>query len=369
PAWMTSIDSTGPPVWPRMTSGDAGSPTSQAMIRYIRDFEENGGANYVHWEKVRQETRSLAGRLIQCTPEEIALTANTSEGANIVAQGLGFEAGDNVVIPEEDFPANVYPWLNLERKGVQIRFAPIQDGRWPIELLLNLVDERTRLVAVSSVAYFNGFRLDLEALGTALYEKGIPFYVDAIQSLGVFPMDVGKCHISFLSADGHKWLLGPEGAALFYCAKEWMPHLKPAYLSWLSVQEPFRFGQKTVELAESARRFESGTPNFTGIVGLNASLKILLETGIDRIGPRIMSLLDISVKGLKEKGYEILSPWGKSERSGIITFRHPEHEAASIQERLLEAGVVTTLRGGGVRISPHFYNTEDEIERFLGALP
>lgn len=343
--------------------------TAQALQRYVSDFTENGGTNYAQWEKIREETRGLAGQLLNCTAEEIALTANTSEGANIVAQGLGFEANDNVVIPEEDFPANVYPWLNLRQKGVEVRLVPLDRGRLTLEDLLGRVDDRTRLVAVSSVAYHNGYRLDLEALGAALEVREVPLYVDAIQSMGVLPLDVAKCKISFLSADGHKWLLAPEGAAVFYCAADRLNSLNQAYLSWLSVREPFDFGQTTIELAPSARRFECGTPNFAGTVGLHSSLKMILEVGVDRIEKRVLSLLEQAVDRLEQKGYEVRSPRKKGEQSGILTFSHERYDPETLKDRLLEAKVVTTLRGGGVRISPHFYNNEEEIEQMLAALP
>jgi selenocysteine lyase/cysteine desulfurase len=345
------------------------SLTAKALTRYIEDFEQNGGANYQEWEKVREETRVLAGRIMNCAPGEVALTANTSEGANIVAQGLDWQAGENVVIPAQEFPANVFPWLNLRRKGVEVRIVPLSEGRLEIEDILSRVDGRTRVVAVSSVAFHNGFRLDMETLGRELHDRGVPFYVDAIQSLGYIPTDVQRCHISYLSADGHKWLLAPEGAALFYCREDRLAEINQAYLSWLSVREPFRFDDPRLELAPGARRFECGTPNVAGTVGLHASLKFLLEAGIGRIEERVLEIVRLAAEGLQAKGYRILSPWEEGERSGILTFDHPDHAAESLRDRLKDAGVISTLRGGGVRISPHFYNNEEEIERFLSALP
>jgi selenocysteine lyase/cysteine desulfurase len=345
------------------------SLTAEALSRYIEDFEQNGGVNYQEWEKIREETRVLAGRLIQSEPEEVALTANTSEGANIVAQGLDWKSGDNVVLPAQEFPANVFPWLNLRQKGVEPRIVPLSAGRLEVEDILGRVDGRTRVVAVSSVAFHNGHRLDLKTLGRELHARGVPLYVDAIQSLGYIPMDVKRCHISFLSADGHKWLLAPEGAALFFCAADMLERLDQAYLSWLSVREPFRFDDPRLELAPGARRFECGTPNVAGTVGLHASLKFLLDAGIERIEERVLQIVEAAAEGLAAKGYRILSPREEGERSGILTFDHPDHSAESLRDRLKDGGVVSTLRGGGVRISPHFYNNEEEIEQFLDILP
>ena len=233
--------------------------TARAMERYIQDLEQEGGRSYEKWEGVREEVRLRAAALLRCRPDEVALVANTSEGANIVARGLGFEAGDNVVIPEREFPANVYPWLNLERRGVEVRRVPLREGRIDLDLFLDRVDGRTRLAALSSVAYHNGFRVDLERLGSGLAARGVPLYVDAIQSLGVFPMDVHRCRVSFLAADGHKWLLGPEGAGIFFCARDRLASLDPPFASWMSVEEPGDFDRLVLEFAKGD---DLATPQF-----------------------------------------------------------------------------------------------------------
>jgi selenocysteine lyase/cysteine desulfurase len=343
--------------------------TARAMESYVRDFEANGAVNFKQWQRLVEELRGLAGTLLNCTCDDVAFISNTSEGANIVAQGLDFREGDNVVIPAHEFPANVYPWLNLARKGVETRIVPLKDGRAKVDDILNHVDDRTGLVAVSSVAYHNGFRLDMEALGTRLEPMGVSFYVDAIQSLGVIPMDVERCRISFLAADGHKWLLGPEGAGIFFCAPKFLPKVKQAYASWLSVREPHRFEHLALDLATAARRFECGTLNIAGLAGLHQSLKTLLEVGIDRIMERVIFLTGLAWEGLRKKGYRLLSPWEAGERSGILTFVHPARDRSELADLLKEAGVIATLRGGGIRISPHFYNNEEDVEKFLDALP
>jgi cysteine desulfurase/selenocysteine lyase len=350
-------------------TGPYSTLTVRAMESYVRDFEANGAVNYERWQGLTEEVRVAAGALLNCTADEVALVSNTSEGANIVAQGLEFREGDNVIVPAEEFPANIYPWLNLGRRGIDTRIVPLVEGRVRIQDILSRADDRTRLVAVSSVAYHNGFRLDMETLGARLEALGIPFYVDGIQSLGVIPMDVKRCRISFLAADGHKWLLGPEGAGLFYCALDLLPSVKQAYASWLSVREPHRFDRIALDFAPSARRFECGTLNTAGLVGLHRSLETLLEVGIDRIMERILLLTGLAGEGLRRKGYRLLSPWEEDERSGILTFDHPAHDTEKLSYLLREAGVIQTLRGGGVRISPHFYNNEEEVEAFLAALP
>ncbi len=345
------------------------SLTAGAMYSYIKDMESNGGKNYENWEKLREETRVLAGKLINCGPDEIALVSNTSEGANIVAQGLLWKPGDNIVIPDREFPANHYPWTNLQRKGVEIRTVPLKQGRVSVDDIMERVDAGTRLAAVSSVAYHNGFRMDIEKLGNRLHEAGVLFYVDAIQSLGMIPMDVSMCRISFLSADGHKWLLGPEGAAIFYCSRECLDRIEPAYVSWLSMEDPSAFDELSFNLAQGARRFECGTPNFAGCAGLARSLEMLLDAGISGIKEKVLFLTGLAEEGLRGKGYRLLSPREKLERSGILTFSHSAHSPEHVTDRLSAAKVVTTIRGGGVRISPHFYNSEGEVECFLKALP
>ena len=373
--------------------------TCEAIEGYARDCLSHGGIHYETWDRIREEVRTLASSLIHCAPDEVALVGNTSEGANIVAQGLDMRAGDNVVIPEGEFPANVYPWLNLERRGVEVRRVPADEigpqrespntpvsgtgamdssssrwgskhrGRISVSSILKRVDARTRIVAVSSVAYHNGFRMDLKTLGEALESRSVPFYVDAIQSLGACPLDVKRIRASFLAADGHKWLLAPEGAGIFYCARTWLDALKPTYVSWRSVEDPFDFDRIPQRPADEARRFEFGTPPMPGIVGLHASMSLLLEVGIGRIRDRILALTNFARDGLEARGYRVLSPWGECERSGILTFAHPTRSPDELTELLARNAVVVTARGGGVRLSPHFYNNEEDLKKLLDTLP
>lgn len=346
------------------------SLTAKAMDGYIRDFEFNGGLGYAHWEKVRNETKELGAWMLGCDSSEVAITSNTSEGANIVAQGLNFKQGDNVVVPDKEFPANLYPWLNLEQKGVETRVVPLTDGRVTVEDILAATDKHTRLVAISSVFYHNGFRVDIETLGKRLKEKGILYYVDAIQSLGVFPLDVRECCISFLAADGHKWLLAPEGAALFFCAKENLKDISPSCVSWMSVKDMGNFDSSTMNLADDARKFETGTPPYAGIAGLHQALKTFKEIGLEKIEAQVLHLTSHLADGLRKKGYKLLSPLEiPEERSGIVVFGHPDYDPEALKDMLKDAGVIVTLRGGGVRVSPHFYNNVEEVERLLNALP
>jgi selenocysteine lyase/cysteine desulfurase len=351
--------------------GTMSRPVVDAMHGYIDDVSNNGCANYLAWEATIEKTRERCASLIGCSADEIALTSSTSEGANIVAKGLGFAPGDNIVVPAMEFPANHCPWQDLEQDGVELRVVPLKGGRATIEDILERVDSRTRLAAVSSVAYHNGYRIDLKALGAALDDLGVPLYVDAIQSLGALPLDVKECAISFLSADSHKWLLGVEGAALFYCSSEMLDRIRPPYVSWRSVENPYEFHTPGLKLAGTARRFEYGAYNMGGIYGFNAALKIFLDAGMDRISERVLAIADRLAAGLEEKGMEILSPRGADERSGIVTFHHPgpSRDCEALCEELKKKNkIVVSARGGGIRVSPHFYNNENDIDGFLEAL-
>jgi len=351
--------------------GPLATPVVEAVQHHLATICRHGCAHHDVWDRVIDETRSRAATLIGCRPDEIALTTSTSEGANIVAKGLEFQRGDNIVVPDKEFPANLLPWKDLEQDGVEVREVPLTAGRISVERLLQQVDHRTALVAVSSVAYHNGYRIALEDLGRALAEHEIPLYVDAIQSLGVLSVDVERCAVSFLSADSHKWLMGLEGAALFYCRAEMLPRLRPPFVSWRSVEEPFNFQRPRIELAATARRFEYGAYNLAGICALNATLKLILEVGIDAISQHVLRLTDRLVRGLHERGMAVLSPRAEAERSGIVTFRYTEgqHDYTEEVVRLREKGIIVSARGGGIRVSPHLYNTEEEIDTLLEALP
>lgn len=351
--------------------GSLARPVFEASRGHLEDISLNGRVNYLDWERTIDETRTRCAALVNCEPSEIALTSSTSEGACIVAKGLSFRSGDNIVVPEMEFPANFRPWQDLEQDGVELRVVPLAEGRIPVADILERVDASTRLVAVSSVAYHNGYRIDLEALGAALEKAGVPLYVDAIQSLGALPVDVKACRITFLSADSHKWLLGLEGAGLFYCDTAWLERLRPPFVSWRSVETPFDFTPGPLKLAGTARRFEYAAYNLGGIYGFNASLKLILSIGIDAITRRVLELTDRAAADLASRGMEILSPRGEGEKSGIVTFRYPgaDRDYEALCGELKDRRVVVSARGGGIRISPHFYNDESDIDGLLEALP
>ncbi len=349
------------------------APISQSVYRamdgMLRDLTRNGMANLPEWDEVCLQTRESAARLIGANAAEIAFVKNTSEGILMVANGLAWRKGDNVVIPDRGFPANVYPWLNLSSEGVEVRRVPETDGRIPLECLLNAVDERTRVLSVSSVEFASGFRHNLREIGRFCRARGVLFFVDVIQSLGVLPLDVAEAEIDFLSADAHKWLLGPEGIGVFYCSHRARPHLRVVNLGWANVVEPRDFLSYDTTLLPDAQRFECGTLNTVGIHGLKASLELLRCVGIERIEGIVLSLTDRLCAGLNEKGYRVVSSRAPGEGSGIVVFHHSRIDTEAIYRKLCDARVVCAIRGGRIRLSPHFYNTEEEVDRVLGIIP
>jgi cysteine desulfurase/selenocysteine lyase len=339
----------------------------ERMEKHLAETNLNGAVHFREWEETVEKTRALAARLLNCSASEIAFIKNTSEGINFVARGIDWKEGDNIIVPEIEFPANRYPWMNLKDEGVEVRFIP--GGKITAGDIANVIDARTRLVAISFVQYQNGFRAPLAGISKLCREKGILLTVDAIQGLGAIKLDVKETPIDFLSADSHKWLLGPEGIGIFYCAKRVLDRIKVRFLGWMSVQDYFNFSSFDIRLHKNARRFECGTPNRAGIIGLSASLELILEAGIERIERKILTLTDWLVDELNERGYQMVSPRGEGEKSGIVSFKSPKHKSDEIVSLLREHKVIVSGRGGLIRVSPHFYNTESDLSELLLNLP
>jgi len=334
----------------------------QAVDAFLIESATEGAFHYPAWSQRVVDCRRNCARLINAEPDEIAFVKSTSHGLSIVASGLDWKPGDNVLVFEKEFPSNLYPWMRLQAKGVQVRNIPSKNGRILTEDIEQLIDERTRLVAISAVQFSNGFRTDLVKLGTLCRAKNVLFCVDAIQSLGIIPMDVKACNIAFLAADAHKWLLGPEGVGIFYCRSGLADQLDPPLIGWKSVQNEFDFDHANLVLKATALRFEEGSMNLLGIFGLHAAVELLFEIGITKIEQRVLDLGDLIIELATRKGYEVTTPLPRSERGGNITVRGP-FDPVKMRDALREKGIMVNARGGGLRVSPHFYNTEDEIRR------
>jgi selenocysteine lyase/cysteine desulfurase len=328
----------------------------------------NGDVNDAHWARRVEDVRGLAGRLINADPLDIAFVKNTSEGIGLVAEGFPWQARDNVVIADEEYPANVYPWMNLASRGVEVRRVPTRERRLWVDDIRSFIDGHTRLLSLSFVEYASGFRNDLDAIGELCREHGVLFFVDAIQGLGVFPLDVRRTPIDFLSADGHKWLLGPEGAGVFYIRRELIDRLRPIGVGWNSVVRPNDFSTIDFQLKPHAGRYESGTLNRGGITALGASLELLLSIGIERIAQRVLELTDLLCDRLNESGFDVYSSRRPEDKSGIVSIQPGSCDPRVLVRRCREAGIVINQRAGRVRVSPHAYNTADELERTVAAL-
>ncbi len=343
-------------------------PAQQALVEYATDMAENGDVNESRWSTRAEEVRRLLAQLLNADTDEIALVKNTSEGIGFVAEGFPWRPGDNVVIAEEEYPANVYPWLNLQARGVETRRVPTRDRRIWVDDVLGLMDARTRIVSLSFVEFASGFRNDLDTIGQACRERGVYFLVDAIQGLGVLPLDVKRTPIDFLAADGHKWLLGPEGAGVFFIRKDLIDLLRPVAVGWHSVVGATNFTTIDFRLKPHAGRWESGSLNVAGVHALGASLRLLLDIAIPVLHQAVIELTDYLCEQLGRTGFDVYSSRKPEDKSGIVSVQAPGRDPRQVVRVCRQRGIVVNQRAGRIRISPHAYNTRDELDRLLNAL-
>jgi len=345
---------------------------ADAMTAYVagssRDQQESGGVL-----KEIAATRRDAASLLGADSGEIALLGPTSLGLSLFANGIDWEAGDEVVIYGEDYPANVYPWINLQSRGVVIRYLRTESlGKITPESVEAALTHATRLVALASAHFQTGWRIDVAAIGALLRKRGILFSLDAIQTLGAFPTPVSE--VDFLSADSHKWLLGPLAAGIVYVAKERFETCRPTLLGSWNVKSPDFQAQTSIEFEEGGRRYEPGVLNVAGIYGMRASINLIRHQGIDSVSALILERRDQLEEGLAGLGFEFLSPRGNEPlRSGILTTRHPSKDPAPLFAELERAQISASCRktrdhGTWLRFSPHYYNTAAEIDRVLNVL-
>ena len=341
----------------------------EAMQEFLNDAVDNGAVNAASWTATVEGCRHSAARLINADASEIAFMKNTTQGLIIAANGIDWREGDNIVTTTVEFPANIYPWWSLkERYGVEMRMVQERGGQILTEEIEAAIDARTRVVTIGHVEFASGFRNDIAAIGEICRKKGIWFVVDAIQSLGVIDLDVNACNIDIFAADGHKWLLAPEGAAIFYCAREKQDRLINTNVGWASVVNPRDFLNYDFTPKPDATRFEEGSYNSVGLHGLRAAIELLLEIGVVRIEARVLNLTRRLIEGLQSKGYRIITPNIESKRSGIVLFQSDRYSATELCTRFQHENVICAERGG-VRLSPHFYNSEAEIDYALELLP
>lgn len=333
----------------------------------------DGDAVWGGWQKLHEGARHTAAQLFNAQPTEISLVPNTSFGINLVAEGFPWKAGDNVVIPDHEFPSNIYPWMQLQDRGVELRVVPLDGVRVPANAILDAIDSRTRIVSVSWVGYASGYRIDPCELAERVHEKGSLFFLDAIQGLGVFPLDVRNTPIDFFAADGHKWLLGPEGAGLFYLREEHLNLLRPLNIGWNSVAHGNDFSRVDLNLRRTASRYESGTQNMAGFIGLGASLETLAKFGLgptqSAIGQRVLELTDILAERMIRAGWALASDRSsEAVKSGILSFEIPGHDSLQLKQQLHAEHVVLSFRGGKLRLAVHAFNDESDFDRLFSAV-
>ncbi|MEK6300707.1 MAG: aminotransferase class V-fold PLP-dependent enzyme [Acidobacteriota bacterium] len=341
-----------------------------AMANLADDVMRHGTAHYEDWYRTYDEVRSSAAKLVNARPREIAFVRNTSDGISTVANGLDLREGDNVVTCDVEFPSNIYPWMRLgEERGLKLKLAPERDGRIDAGELLSLVDDRTRVVTISWVQFGSGFRSDLARIGKFCRERGIFFMVDAIQGLGALKLDVERDYVDAFAADAHKYLLGPEGAALLYVSDRVIDRVKPTVVGWTSVKDYERYLDYDLAYREGALRFECGSLNTVGVYGLGAAIDLFLEVGPERIEEYVLGLSSYLAERLAGKGYQVAGSQNPGETSAVVTCTHEKHSAANLSRVLRAKNIITAPRVKRLRIAPHFYNTRDEVDRLIDALP
>jgi len=343
---------------------------AKAVADFAAENAEAGAEKYSRW--LLREIRlreGLAGLLNAESKDDIALLKNTTDGICIVANGVGWRNGDNLVLPAGEFPSNRLPWLSLERRGVEVREVDIRATPAPEQALLERIDARTRVLAVSAVQWTDGLRLKLDILGRYCRRNDVLFFVDAIQQLGALQTDVQACAIDCLAAGAHKWLLGPEGMAVFYCRGEWRDRLELQQHGWRMLDDPFKFDCENRQPSQSASRFEAGSPNMLGQAALNAAVELLGNTGMRAVESAVAENSRTLASALSAMpGVRLARPFDETRVSGIVNFIPPQADPAAVHQALKKRGLVCALRGGGIRLSPHFYQAGNPVGEMLDVI-
>lgn len=347
--------------WPKRT---------MALVQaFAEDCCQGCFSRWPEWEACIQRARQALARLLAVKPEEIAFVKNTSEAVSTIAYGLDWPPGSNVVVGRREFPANRLPWDSLQRSlGIEIHWVDYQQEQSIEEALLSRVDRHTRLLAVSSIHYEDGYRVDLQKLGEACRQDGVLFCVDAIQSLGAVPFDVRRYHVDFVCSGSHKWLMAPEGVGILYGRPDLTANMKLNQYGWHMTSTPNDYSNLNWRPADHAGRFECGSMNTMGLCALSASLSLILELGIDKLARLLSNNVDYLIRGIDPESYEILTPSNPRQRGGILSFRHRRGDNRKLYKHLREQGVLCAPRAGGVRFSPHFYNSQKELDQALSCL-
>ncbi len=337
------------------------------MNEYFRTRSEVKIDDYPGFAKVTEETKDILASYMNTESGRIAFMDNTTNGLNLLAQGLHWEKGDEIILNDLEFPANVYPFMNLEKKGVKIIIVKSHEGIVSAEDIIEAFTKKTRLVSVSMVQFLSGYRIDLKKLGTECKRLGIILSVDAIQGMGAFRLDVQECKVDFISCGTQKWMLALQGLSFIYVSEHLQQKIDPVYVGWLGVEDGWNLLDYNLSLKDSAERFQPGSLNSAGIYALNASLGLFRDFGTDKVEENVLANSKQLIAELERIGIEpLLSVSDGKYISGIVSFRHKE--ANSILEVLQEKKIEAAVREGILRISPHFYNNTEDIGRLIEGL-
>ena len=349
--------------------GPVSAPAAAEIRRYTHEATEQGDLCWPKWAGRVAKLRQSAADLLGTQASEICLVPNTSTGINLVAEGFPWAPGDSVVVPEGEFPSNLFPWQNQIARGVEIRVVPRRGNAVVCEDLLAAADQTTRMIALSWVGYASGYRVDIDTLVRKCHQNGILVFLDAIQGLGVFDLDLRRTDIDFLAADGHKWMLGPEGMGIAMIRQQHQDRLRCGNVGWNSVQNAFNYSQPEMKLKNSAERFEPGSANMVGAAALGASIEMVLQIrrahGPDAIGNRVIEVAAELTDRLAAKGLSSRQDPRHEHQSGIVTFEVPGQDPAEVRRRAIDAGCVVSCRGGGIRASVHAYNNSEDLQRLI----
>ncbi len=347
------------------------TPTIQAIQSQLEDVSTNGSVNFRSWLATKERARKLLAEILGARPGQIAFMRNTSDGLSTVANGLRWRPGDNLVTFRREFPSNVYPWLRLRAAfSVEVRMCEERDGRVDLDQMIELIDAKTRVVAISQVQFASGFRADLERLAKAARSHDALLVVDVIQALGVLPINVNRELVDVAAGAGHKWLLTPEGIGILYLSDRARERIEPTLVGWTSVPNPDDQSNFDQPWNQGALAWETGTSPTALFHGLEASLRLLTEAGVERIASYLEELTDYLCEKVNSRRYEIISPRGRGEKSQIVCLRHKGGiEAMALYSHLKQRNIITAPRSGRLRISPHFYNTAADIDELVANLP
>lgn len=348
--------------------GPLPEPARAVLADWVEDASANGGAHWPDWNRGVEACRFEAGRLLGCEPDEIALLGNTAQGLNLVAEGFPWQPGDNVVTLADEFPTNQYPWMNLADRGVEVRRLPTEGGRVDGDRLARAVDSRTRVLAISWVSYLSGWRYDVDQLAALAHRHGALLVLDAIQGLGVFPLNVARTPVDVVAAGGYKWMLGPEGVGICYVRREHLDRLRPMGLGWHSVVHAQDFSRIELDLRREAARYEGGSANMPGMIALGESLKLLNNYGAAALSARVVELTDLACRRLRDAGAVVATDRQSGHESGIVLFEMPGRDSEQLARHCLDRHIILRPRGGRLRISPHAYNTEEDIDHLVEAI-